>query len=74
MFARASTLRKSNLFFRVLSSAPQHQSKTDVATILDRTANMFFMTEIFRALWLTLEIALKPNVTINYPFEKGALR
>ncbi|RYH11949.1 NADH-quinone oxidoreductase subunit NuoI [archaeon] len=29
------------------------------------------MTEIFRALWLTLEVSMKPPVTINYPFEKG---
>eukprot|EP00605_Chrysophyceae_sp_TOSAG23-4_P000676 GSChrysophyteH1.ASY1.ANO1.760.1 assembled CDS len=41
--------------------------------ILDRTAEIFFMTEIFRGLWLTLETAFKPKVTINYPFEKGPL-
>mmetsp|Transcript_22942 Transcript_22942/g.22128 ORF Transcript_22942/g.22128 Transcript_22942/m.22128 type:complete len:205 (+) Transcript_22942:76-690(+) len=47
--------------------------KTPLNTILDRTAEAFFMTEIFRGLWLTLETALKPKVTINYPFEKGPL-
>ena len=26
-----------------------------------------------RAVWLTAEVALKPKVTINYPFEKGPL-
>ena len=41
--------------------------------IFDRSAQAFFMTEIFKALWLTFEIALKPKVTINYPFEKGPL-
>lgn len=46
---------------------------TPITTILDRTAEIFFLTEIFRGLWLTLEVALKPNVTINYPFEKGPL-
>jgi hypothetical protein len=32
--------------------------------IFDRTADVFFMTEIFRALWLTLEVAMKPKVEI----------
>jgi NADH dehydrogenase (ubiquinone) Fe-S protein 8 len=41
--------------------------------IADRTAEIFFMTEIFRAMWLTLEVTLKPKVTINYPFEKGPI-
>lgn len=35
---------------------------TSWSDIMDRTAEAFFMTEIFRALWLTLEIALKPKV------------
>lgn len=48
-------------------------SNTSVMDILDRTAEIFFMTEIFRGLWLTLETAFKPKVTINYPFEKGPL-
>jgi NAD-dependent dihydropyrimidine dehydrogenase PreA subunit len=46
---------------------------TSVSTILDRTAEVFFITEMFRGLWLCLEAALKPKVTINYPFEKGPL-
>lgn len=39
----------------------------------DRSADIFFMTDVFRAMWLTLEVTLKPKVTINYPFEKGPL-
>ena len=31
------------------------------------------MTEIWRAFWLSGEVALKPKVTINYPYEKGYL-
>ena len=46
---------------------------TPFSTILDRTSEIFFMTEIFRAMWLVLETTLKPKVTINYPFEKGPL-
>ena len=48
-------------------------TSTSISTILDRTAEIFFMTEIFRGLWLTFEVAMKPKVTINYPFEKGPL-
>ncbi len=48
-------------------------SYTSWTTIFDRTADVFFMTEIFRAFWLTFEVAMKPKVTINYPFEKGPL-
>lgn len=41
--------------------------------ILDNSSSVFFLTEIWRALWLTGEVAMKPKVTINYPFEKGYL-
>jgi NADH dehydrogenase (ubiquinone) Fe-S protein 8 len=46
---------------------------TPMSSILDRTSEALFMTEIFRALALTFEIAMQPKVTINYPFEKGPL-
>ena len=48
-------------------------TSTSLNTILDRTADIFFMTEIFRAMWLTFEVAMRPKVTINYPFEKGPI-
>jgi NAD-dependent dihydropyrimidine dehydrogenase PreA subunit len=48
-------------------------TKTSISQMLDRSADIFFITEIFRALWLMTEVALKPKVTINYPFEKGPL-
>jgi NADH dehydrogenase (ubiquinone) Fe-S protein 8 len=48
-------------------------SPTSWTKILDRSAEVFFLTEIFRGIWLTLEVAMKPKVTINYPFEKGPL-
>lgn len=60
-------------FFPEKMLKPDEPHKTSFATILDRTADVFFMTEIFRAMWLTLETTLKPKVTINYPFEKGPL-
>ena len=52
---------------------PEQYQGTPITTILDRTAEIFFMTEIFLGLWLSLEVALKPKVTINYTFEKGPL-
>ena len=41
--------------------------------VMDRTADIFFLTEVIRALWLMTEVAMRPKVTINYPFEKGPL-
>ena len=61
---------RSNLTRSVENDGAQ---STSWNSILDRTADIFFMTEIFRATWLTLETAFKPKVTINYPFEKGPL-
>lgn len=64
---------------RSLAFFPEKAIKKDDATttswteIFDRTAEVFFMTEIFRGLWLTFETAMRPKVTINYPFEKGPL-
>lgn len=47
--------------------------KTPISDVLDRSADIFFLSEIMRALWLLVEVALRPKVTINYPFEKGPL-
>ena len=33
----------------------------------------FLLIEVFKGLALTLKYFFKPKVTINYPFEKGAL-
>ncbi len=46
---------------------------TSWRTIFDRAAYMFMFTDVWRAMWLTAEVAMKPSVTINYPFEKGPL-
>jgi len=46
---------------------------TSWTEIFDRSAKVFFLTEIARAFWLAGEVALKPKVTINYPYEKGYL-
>lgn len=46
---------------------------TPILTVLDRLADVLFLGEIARGFWLTIEVAMKPKVTINYPFEKGPL-
>jgi NADH-quinone oxidoreductase subunit I len=41
--------------------------------LLDRTAKAIFLTELLSGMWLTLRYFFKKKVTINYPYEKGAL-
>jgi len=48
-------------------------TNTSWRTIIEKSADVFFLTEIFRGLMLTVEVAMKPKVTINYPFEKGPI-
>lgn len=49
------------------------ETPTSFAEFMDRTADALLITEIFRGLYLSAEIAFRPKVTINYPFEKGPL-
>eukprot|EP00624_Nannochloropsis_granulata_P002665 evm.model.NODE_23428_length_9002_cov_29.908020.2 len=53
--------------------APLEDPKTSFSEVLDRATNIFFLTELMRGFWLSFEVAMKPKVTINYPFEKGHL-
>uniref|UniRef100_A0A7S2N111 4Fe-4S ferredoxin-type domain-containing protein n=1 Tax=Helicotheca tamesis TaxID=374047 RepID=A0A7S2N111_9STRA len=46
---------------------------TSWTDIFERSSQIFFLTEIWRAFWLAGEVAMKPKVTINYPYEKGYL-
>ena len=46
---------------------------TSWTEIMDRFAGVLFLTDIWRGIWLTAEVVSKPKVTINYPFEKGAI-
>ncbi|KAM7251168.1 hypothetical protein ACFE04_023051 [Oxalis oulophora] len=45
----------------------------DWSSIFERSINTLFLTEMVRGLSLTLKYFFEPNVTINYPFEKGPL-
>jgi len=37
------------------------------------TMQSIFRTELFRGLWMTLQYFFRRKITLNYPFEKGAL-
>lgn len=47
--------------------------KTSWTDIFERSSNIFFLTELWRGFFLATEAAMKPKVTINYPYEKGYL-
>lgn len=53
-------------------SAVDEYSK-DWSTVLDKSMNTLFLTELFRGMSLTLKYFFDKKVTINYPFEKGPL-
>jgi len=46
---------------------------TSWTDILERSSKLFFITYVLRAMALSIEVMLKPKVTINYPYEKGYL-
>mmetsp|Transcript_32333 Transcript_32333/g.43022 ORF Transcript_32333/g.43022 Transcript_32333/m.43022 type:complete len:212 (+) Transcript_32333:68-703(+) len=59
---------------REMSLSPKDNIvETPWSDIIERSSQIFFLTEIWRAFWLAGEVAMKPKVTINYPFEKGYL-
>ena len=67
-------VRRSCLYLMlVLTTALYFLTQTTWIEILDRSSQIFFLTEIWRAFWLSGEVAMKPKVTINYPYEKGYL-
>ena len=68
---RSSSFRSAAI--RCNSSNSNSESSTSIFEFLDRTADSLLMTEIFRGLWLSGEVAFRPKVTINYPFEKGPI-
>ncbi|CAG8596747.1 6700_t:CDS:2 [Racocetra persica] len=62
-----------------LPPMPTHSSKVQSAkkikppTYLDKTAQLFFFTEMLRGMWVVLEQFFRPPYTIFYPYEKGPL-
>lgn len=53
--------------------SPVEEYSKDWSTVLDKSMNTLFLTELFRGMSLTLKYFFDKKVTINYPFEKGPL-
>lgn len=41
--------------------------------LIERSSQVFFLTELVRGLVVTLQYFFKEKVTLNYPYEKGSL-
>jgi NADH dehydrogenase (ubiquinone) Fe-S protein 8 len=67
------SLASSHKAERKLSKEEEEINNVSWSKIIDKSADVFFLTEIFRAFMLSIEVSMKPKVTINYPFEKGPL-
>jgi NADH dehydrogenase (ubiquinone) Fe-S protein 8 len=76
--SKTSPAYLSSIVGRSMSTAQERKDQDNIlptswTDILDRSSQIFFLTEIWRAIWLAGEVAMKPKVTINYPYEKGYL-
>jgi len=40
---------------------------------MDRLSYLYLLEDMWRGVFMATEVALKPKVTINYPFEKNAI-
>jgi len=40
---------------------------------MDRLSYLYLLEDMFRGIFIATEVALKPKVTINYPFEKNPI-
>ncbi|CDF35317.1 unnamed protein product [Chondrus crispus] len=54
-------------------STPQTPMATDTASLVRKTSEALFMTEMMRGMALALQYFFQPKVTLNYPMEKGPL-
>ncbi|KAL1412549.1 ndufs8, ubiquinone oxidoreductase 23 kd subunit [Vanrija albida] len=57
----------------VRRAQPTRDDYASGPSAIDKAAQLFFFTEIFRGMWITLEQFFRPPYTIMYPFEKGPL-
>jgi len=51
----------------------QSEPATTFTAVLNESARVLFLQEMMRGMSLLLKTASEPKVTLNYPFEKGAL-
>mmetsp|Transcript_11859 Transcript_11859/g.19320 ORF Transcript_11859/g.19320 Transcript_11859/m.19320 type:complete len:217 (+) Transcript_11859:126-776(+) len=69
----SSGVRHSQLKAEYKPAPSQPDEETPLSEILDRAAGAMFMTELWRGLVICTENFFRPTVTINYPYEKGAI-
>jgi len=55
------------------TSANNSEKELSFTDVVNKAADVLLMGELARGMQLGAEIAAQPPVTINYPFEKGAL-
>jgi NADH dehydrogenase (ubiquinone) Fe-S protein 8 len=69
-----STFRKQQEEWETVTKKEEHESMpVSWKDILEKSADVLFLTEMWKASALMLEVSMKPKVTINYPFEKGPI-
>ena len=72
-FSTSSPLKPINNNNNISQSDRDPSPDTPTESVLDRLAGVAFMTELFRGVQISAESFMKEKVTINYPFEKGAI-
>lgn len=71
-------LRQSRQLFRqslhqFSTNNGKKASSVGFLELLDKAADVFLLTDAFRATWLAAEVHLQKKATVNYPFEKGPM-
>jgi hypothetical protein len=65
--------RQKNPTDKLVDDPTFRKAPRGVGSILDDSASTLFVTEVFRGMAYTLKAFFDPKLTINYPFEKGAI-
>lgn len=67
------TSKQPNETDKLVDDPTFRKAPRGVGSILDDSASTLFVTEVFRGMAYTLKAFFDPKLTINYPFEKGAI-
>ncbi|POM77021.1 NADH dehydrogenase iron-sulfur protein 8, mitochondrial precursor, partial [Phytophthora palmivora] len=59
--------------FANVPSPGQQDPKPTWGEVIEKMSDTFFLSDVFRATWLSWEVHVERKVTINYPYEKGKL-
>ena len=67
----AVTVRRCG--FANVPAPGQPDPKPTWGDVIEKLSDTFFLSDVFRAVWLSWEVHVERKVTINYPYEKGML-